>query len=53
MFLGRDSRTFYDYSLSAWTRDVAQDIKHRTSLFDFIGRNTLRYINNDADMLLP
>jgi len=51
MFLGRDSRTAYDYSLSAWTRDVAQDIRHRTSLFDFIGRNTPNYINNDADMI--
>ena len=50
MFLGRDSRTVYDYSLSAWTRDVAQDIRHRTSLFDFIGRNTPCYINNDAEM---
>jgi hypothetical protein len=50
MFLGRDSRTAYDYSLSAWTRDVAQDIRHRTSLFDFIGRNTPCYIDNDAEM---
>ena len=51
MFLGRDSRTAYDYSLSPWTRDVAQDIIHRTSLFDFIGRNTPSYINNDAQMI--
>ena len=51
MFLGRDSRTFYDYSISAWTRDVAQDIRHRTSLFDFIGRNTPNYISNDAEMI--
>jgi hypothetical protein len=51
MFLGRDSRTIYDYAVSAWARDVAQDIRHRTSLFDFIGRNTLLHIDNDAEMI--
>ena len=51
MFLGRDSRTVYDYSLSPWARDVAQDISHRTSLFDFIGRNTPMYLHKDRDML--
>ena len=51
MFLGRDSRTVYDYSLSPWTRDVAQDIRHRTSLFDFIGRNTEIYLREDGKLL--
>jgi hypothetical protein len=51
MFLGRDSRTVYDYSLSPWTRDVAQDIRHRTSLFDFIGRNTGIYMHKDNALL--
>jgi hypothetical protein len=51
MFLGRDSRTVYDYSLSPWTRDVAQDIRHRTSLFDFIGRNTVIHLHKDSQQL--
>ena len=51
LFLGRDSRTLYPYALSPWTRDVAQDISHRTSLFDFIGRNTRRFIDKDSHML--
>ncbi len=51
MFLGRDSRTVYDYSLSPWTRDVAQDILHWTSLFDFIGRNTGIYLHKDSELL--
>lgn len=51
LFLGRDSRTTYAYSFSPWTRDVAQDIVHRTALFDFIGRNTKRYIVKDSDLI--
>jgi len=51
MFIGKDTRTVYDYSLSPWTRDVAQDISHRTSLFDFIGRNTKRYLDKDSYMM--
>jgi hypothetical protein len=51
MFLGRDSRTSYEYALSPWTRDVAQDVAHRTSLFDFLGRNTKLYLSKDRDML--
>lgn len=51
MFLGRDSRTVYDYSLSPWTRDVAQDIRHHTSLFDFIGRNNGIYLHKDSKLL--
>jgi opacity protein-like surface antigen len=51
LFLGRDSRTAYSYAFSPWTRDVAQDITHRTELFDFIGRNTKRYIFKDSDLI--
>lgn len=51
MFLGRDSRTVYSYAVTPWTRDVAQDIAHNTSLFDFIGRNTNLYLNKDREML--
>ena len=51
LFLGRDSRTVYDYAVSPWTRDVAQDVAHRTSLFDFIGRNTVLHLNKDREML--
>ncbi|MDD2277389.1 MAG: YjbH domain-containing protein [Smithellaceae bacterium] len=51
LFLGRDSRTLYTYSISPWTRDVAQDIGHRTALFDFIGRNTNRFVHKDSPMI--
>jgi len=51
LFKGSDSRTVYQYSLSPWTRDVAQDIAHHTSLFDFIGRNTGIYLDKDRGML--
>jgi len=51
LFQGSDSRTVYKYSLSPWTRDVAQDIAHHTSLFDFIGRNTGIYLDKDRGML--
>lgn len=40
LFKGADSKTAYNYSLSPWTRDVAQDIEHYNTLFDFMGRNT-------------
>ncbi len=33
LFRGEDSRTSYWYSLSPWTRDVAQDISHYNNLF--------------------
>ena len=52
LFLGRDSRTLYTYSISPWTRDVAQDISHRTALFDFIGRNTNTFVNKDSSMMI-
>jgi hypothetical protein len=44
LFKGSDSRTSYKYAVSAWTRDVAQDIDHYNSLFDYIGRNARIYL---------
>lgn len=49
LFLGRDSRVVHDFSISPWSRDVAQDIYHRTNLFDFIGRNAKIYLNKDKE----
>jgi len=51
LFLGRDSRTSYVYALSPWTRDVAQDIAHPGSLFDFIGRSVKVFLDRDAGMI--
>jgi len=50
---GEDSRTSYWYSLSPWTRDVAQDINHYNSLFDFMGRNTVVGFRKDAGEMEP
>ncbi|TAN40740.1 MAG: hypothetical protein EPN25_06515 [Nitrospirae bacterium] len=52
LFKGSDSKTSYTYSLSPWTRDVAQDIDHFNTLFDFIGRNQKIYIEKDARELI-
>ena len=51
LFKGADSRTTYSYSLTPWTRDVAQDIDHFSTLFDFIGRNTKNYLDKDKQMM--
>jgi hypothetical protein len=51
LFLGRDSRTAYRFSLSPWTRDVAQDIDHYRTLLDFIGRNTDITLDTDTRTL--
>jgi len=48
IFSGTDSRTAYSYSVSPWTRDVAQDIDHFTNLFDFIGRKVGVYLQKDS-----
>ncbi len=53
LFKGEDSRTSYWYSLSPWTRDVAQDISHYNSLFDFMGRNTRAGFRRDAGEMGP
>jgi hypothetical protein len=47
LFEGTDSKTTYNYFISPWTRDVAQDIDHSTTLFDFFGRNSKKYIDKD------
>jgi hypothetical protein len=47
LFTGRDSRTAYRYSLSSWTRDVAQDVDRIQPLFDLIGRNTGLLLDTD------
>jgi hypothetical protein len=51
LFRGTDSRTAYSFAVSPWTRDVAQDIAHHSSLFDYIGRNTGVYLEKDRRMM--
>jgi len=51
LFRGKDSRTSYSIGISPWTRDVAQDIDHYQSLFDFIGRDTKIYLDKDKKMM--
>ncbi len=51
LFLGRDSRTTYRFSLSPWTRDVGQDIDHFRTLPDLIGRNTDIGLDKDSRTL--
>ncbi|MEW6719709.1 MAG: YjbH domain-containing protein [Thermodesulfobacteriota bacterium] len=48
LFLGRDSRTAYRFSVSPWTRDAGQDIDHFRTLPDFIGRNTELSLDKDT-----
>ena len=49
LFTGRDSKTAYRYSLSPWTRDVAQDIDRYLPLFDRIGRNAGVLLDRDKE----
>jgi hypothetical protein len=51
LFIGRDSKTTYRYSLSPWTRDVAQDIYRYLPLFDWIGRNAGVLLDRDQGSL--
>lgn len=51
LFKGTDSRTAYYYALSPWTRDVAQDIDHYNTLFDFIGRNANIFLDKDKEKM--
>jgi len=51
LFIGKDSRTVYKFSLSPWTRDVGQDIDRFTNLFDYIGRNARVYLEKDWSRL--
>lgn len=50
---GKESRVSYQYALSPWTRDVAQDIYHHQRLFDFIGRNSQVDFLADRQEMLP
>ena len=51
LFEGTDTKTAYNYSVSPWTRDVAQDIDHFTNLFDYLGRDTKIYLDKDRNHL--
>lgn len=51
LFIGTDSRTAYDFTITPWTRDTGQDIFHFHTLFDFIGRNTKIFIDKDREMI--
>jgi hypothetical protein len=51
LFKGTDSKTAYSYALSPWTRDVAQDIEHFNSLFDYMGRNSKIFLDKDRKMM--
>ncbi|MCX5811692.1 MAG: YjbH domain-containing protein [Proteobacteria bacterium] len=52
LFKGSDSKTTFNYAISPWTRDVAQDIEHHhDTLFDFFGRNINIYLDKDKSMI--
>ena len=51
LFGGKDSRTAYNFGISPWTRDVAQDIDHYHTLFDTMGRNMGIYLEKDRGMM--
>lgn len=48
LFEGTDTKTAYNFSISPWSRDVAQDIDHFNNLFDYMRRNTQIYLKKDA-----
>ena len=51
LFEGTDSRSAYNYALSPWTRDVAQDIDRYQNLFDVIGRDTKVFLQKERGMV--
>ena len=51
LFEGTDSRSAYNYALSPWTRDVAQDIDRFQNLFDVIGRDTKVFLQKEGGMV--
>jgi hypothetical protein len=51
LFEGTDSRSAYNYALSPWTRDVAQDIDRYRNLFDFISRDTKVFLEEEKGMV--
>jgi hypothetical protein len=50
LFEGTDTKTAYTFGMSAWTRDVGQDIDHFNSLFDYMRRNVGIYLKKDASV---
>ena len=48
LFDGTDSKTAYNFAVSPWTRDVAQDIDHFNNLFGYMRRNVQIYLQKDA-----
>ncbi len=51
LFEGTDTKTAYSYSLTPWTRDVAQDIHRYQNLFDFIGKDTKVWLHKDRRLV--
>ena len=51
LFEGEDSRSAYNYALSPWMRDVAQDINRYQNLFDVIGRDTKVFLQKEGGMV--
>jgi hypothetical protein len=51
LFEGADSRTSYNFAVSPWSRDVAQDIDRYQNLFDYIGRDTKGFLVKDKKMM--
>lgn len=49
LFEGRDSKITYEYSLSPWTRDVAQDIGHYDELFDYMRQTQPWYLYHHGE----
>jgi hypothetical protein len=50
LFEGTDSRSAYNYAVSPWTRDVAQDIDRFRDLFGFISRDTKVFLQKEEGM---
>ncbi len=51
IFNGSDSRTTYNYAISPWTRDVAQDVDHHDTVFDFLGRTLKIFLDRDKNLI--
>jgi hypothetical protein len=51
IFKGSDTKTVYTYALSAWTRDVAQDVDSYNPLLDFINKNRDVYFDKNKQIL--
>ncbi len=53
LFEGTDTRTYYKYSLSPWTRDTGQDLDRYQTLFGFMGRDTKVFLQRDKKVMEP